>query len=186
MGLINSIRTAMLPVVILAASAASRAQVPASVAVAPPVLPVFEQPVCPADGYIWTPGYWAYGPDGYYWVPGTWVQPPEPDLLWTPGYWAWNGGGYIWQVGFWGPTVGFYGGVVYGFGYPGVGYQGGYWQGQRFYYNQSVSSVNVTNIHNVYNTTVVNNTTTVNRVSYNGGPGGTTAWPTPQEQQAQQ
>jgi len=93
MGLINSIRTAMLPVVILAASAASRAQVSVSVAVAPPVLPVYEQPVCPADGYIWTPGYWAYGPDGYYWVPGTWVQPPEPDLLWTTGYWAWNGGG---------------------------------------------------------------------------------------------
>ncbi len=31
--------------------------------------------------------------------------------------------------------------------------------------------MNITNIHNVYNTTVINNTT-VNRVSYNGGEGG--------------
>ncbi|MGO9892766.1 MAG: YXWGXW repeat-containing protein [Bryobacteraceae bacterium] len=42
-----------------------------SVSIAPPVLPGYVQPVCPAPGYIWTPGYWAYGPDDYYWVPGT-------------------------------------------------------------------------------------------------------------------
>jgi WXXGXW repeat (2 copies) len=48
------------------------------------------QPEIPAPGYIWTPGYWAYGTDGYYWVPGTWVQPPAVGLLWTPGYWGWR------------------------------------------------------------------------------------------------
>jgi len=32
-----------------------------SVNIAPPVLPVYEQPPLPAPGYIWTPGYWAYG-----------------------------------------------------------------------------------------------------------------------------
>ena len=42
-----------------------------SITIAPPELPVYEQPPLPAPGYIWTPGYWAYGPDGYYWVPGT-------------------------------------------------------------------------------------------------------------------
>jgi hypothetical protein len=40
--------------------------------------------------------------------------------------------------------------------------------------------VNITVIHNVYNTTVVN--TTVNRVSYNGGNGGINRRPTPQEE----
>src|SRR5215469_17052652 len=168
MSMIRSMRLTLLALAMLVLLPVSWGQVGVAITIGPPALPVYEQPVCPAPGYIWTPGYWAYGPDGYYWVPGTWVQPPEPDLVWTPGYWAWNGGGYIWQVGFWRPTVGFYGGVVYGFGYSGVGYQGGYWRGQRFYYNQSVNNVNVTNIHNTYNTTVVNDTTAVNHVSYNG------------------
>ena len=48
-----------------------------SVNFAPPVLPVYAQPALPAPGYIWTPGYWAYGDAGYYWVPGVWVQPPS-------------------------------------------------------------------------------------------------------------
>jgi hypothetical protein len=42
--------------------------------------------------------------------------------------------------------------------------------------------VNVTNVTNVYNTTVINNHTT--NVSYNGGTGGTTAQPTAAEQVA--
>ena len=50
-------------------------------------------------------------------------------------------------------------------------------------YNRAVNNVNVTNIHNTYNTTVINNTT-VNRVSYNGGTGGITARPTAQEETA--
>src|ERR1700756_3073681 len=58
----------------------------------PPLLPEYEQPPIPAPGYIWTPGYWAYGADDYYWVPGTWVQPPAVGLLWTPGYWGWFNG----------------------------------------------------------------------------------------------
>src|SRR5580704_16906373 len=45
----------------------------ASLDVAPPDLPVYDQPPCPGDGYLWTPGYWAWGNSDYYWVPGTWV-----------------------------------------------------------------------------------------------------------------
>ena len=56
-----------------------------SITIAPPVLPVYVQPALPGPGYIWTPGYWAYGDDDYYWVPGTWVLPPTVGLLWTPG-----------------------------------------------------------------------------------------------------
>jgi WXXGXW repeat (2 copies) len=56
---------------------------------APPPLPVYEQPICPGEGYIWTPGYWAYTEDaGYYWVPGTWVLAPRIGYIWTPGYWG--------------------------------------------------------------------------------------------------
>jgi hypothetical protein len=32
-----------------------------SITVAPPVLPVYEQPPIPDPGYMWTPGYWAWG-----------------------------------------------------------------------------------------------------------------------------
>lgn len=165
---------------LLAIPVPSQAQVAVgiSVRIGPPILPVYVQPVCPGPGFIWIPGYWAYGPDGYFWVPGTWVLAPEPGLLWTPGYWAWDDGFYIWHAGYWGPVVGFYGGIDYGFGYPGVGFFGGYWRGGTYYYNRSVTNVNVTVIHNTYNTTVVNNTTTVNRVSFNGGPGGVNARPT--------
>ena len=147
--------------------------------IGPPPLPVYEQPLCPEAGYIWTPGYWAYDPvDGYYWVPGTWVLAPELGLLWTPGYWGWGGGLFTWHAGYWGPHVGFYGGVDYGFGYTGSGYEGGYWRGHDFFYNRAVSNVNVTNVTNVYSRTVVNNIH-VTRVSYNGGPGGVSARPTP-------
>jgi hypothetical protein len=101
-------------------------------------------------------------------------------FLWTPGYWAFSAGLYNWYPGYWGPTVGFYGGINYGFGYTGVGYWGGYWRGHDFYYNRAVNNVNITNIHNVYNRTVVNNSNG-NRVSYNGGPGGVQARPTSEQ-----
>jgi len=168
----------MLLMLVLAAP--SFAGVSVSVTIAPPVLPVYEQPPCPGDGYIWTPGYWAYGPEGYYWVPGTWATPPTVGLLWTPGYWGWHEGGYLWNAGYWGPHVGFYGGVNYGFGYVGTGYAGGYWRGRTFYYNRSVNNVRITNVH-IYNRTVINNVT-VNRVSYNGGHGGIGARPTHEQE----
>ena len=155
-----------------------------SVRIGPPLLPVYVQPLCPGPGFVWIPGYWAYGPYGYFWVPGTWVEPPEVGLLWTPGYWGFEDAFYVWHAGYWGPVVGFYGGVNYGFGYPGTGFFGGYWRGRDYYYNRAVTNVNVTNVRNVYNTTVVNQTTTVNRASFNGGQGGTTARATPQELEA--
>jgi len=176
------IRFALFALMLVVFPASSFAGVFVSVTVAPPVLPVYAQPACPGDGYIWTPGYWAWGPDGYYWVPGTWVMAPEPGLLWTPGYWGWSAGYYVWHPGYWGPHVGFYGGVNYGFGYFGAGYAGGYWRGRNFFYNRSVTNVNITNVH-IYNKTVVNNVT-VQRVSYNGGRGGINMHPRPEEERA--
>ena len=173
----------LLAVGLLTVPAQFRAQVAVgiSVRIAPPELPIYEQPVCPGEGYIWTPGYWAWADNDYYWVPGTWVLAPEVGLFWTPGYWAWDGGSFIFYEGYWGPVVGFYGGINYGYGYFGRGYEGGRWDNGRFYYNRSVNNVNITEIHNVYNTTVLNNTT-VTRVSYNGGNGGINVRPTPQEE----
>jgi len=150
----------------------------------PSALPVYEQPPCPGDGFIWMPGYWAWGPEGYFWVPGTWVIAPRVGYLWTPGYWGWADDVYIWHPGYWGPHIGFYGGINYGFGYTGVGYGGGYWRDRTFVYNRSVTNVNVTVVHNTYNQTVVNNNVSVNRISYNGGAGGIATRPSPAEQVA--
>jgi WXXGXW repeat (2 copies) len=172
MRFILSIRSLLFALVLLAISAASSAQIGfgVSIRIAPPELPVYEQPMAPGDGYIWTPGYWAYGDDDYYWVPGTWVMAPEVGYLWTPGYWGWYDNGYRFHDGYWGTEVGFYGGINYGYGYGGHGYEGGRWDNGHFYYNQAVSRVNVSINRNVYNTRV--NETTVNRVSFNGGNGG--------------
>jgi len=180
------VRFLMLALLMAAMPALSSAQISVglSVHIGPPPLPVYAQPVCPGPGNIWTPGYWAWGGNDYYWVPGTWVEAPEVGVLWTPGYWGWGGNGFVFHEGYWGPQVGFYGGVNYGYGYFGHGFEGGHWDNGRFFHNRSVSNVDVTIIHNVYNTTVVNNTVT--RVSYNGGNGGISARPTPEEQTAAQ
>ncbi len=133
-----------LPALVLAAlplAASAGVYIGVSVDVAPPPLPVYVQPPCPQPGYIWVPGYWAWGPYGYYWVPGTWALPPEVGLLWTPGFWGWDGGMYLWHAGYWGPTVGFYGGIDYGFGYDGDGFDGGFWRGGIFFYNRAVMRV---------------------------------------------
>jgi hypothetical protein len=177
---------AILVMLVVGTPTPSAAQVAVGITVgfAPPDLPVYEQPICPGEGYIWTPGYWAYDDDigDYYWVPGTWVLAPQVGFFWTPAYWAWGGSGFVFYQGYWGPVVGFYGGINYGYGYFGHGYEGGRWDGDRFFYNRSVNNVNVTVIHNVYNTTVINNNVT--RVSYNGGNGGINERPRPEEERA--
>jgi WXXGXW repeat (2 copies) len=153
-----------------------------SVRIGPPALPVYDQPICPAPGFLWSPGYWAWDDDaGYYWVPGTWVEAPQPGLLWTPGYWGWNEGVYVWNGGYWGPTVGFYGGINYGFGYGGNGFGGGEWRGGAFFYNTAVMHVNTVSITNVYvnKTVIVNN---ISHVAFNGGQGGVQVRPTPEQE----
>ncbi len=172
------------PAALLSAPAA-QAEVVISVGIAPPPLPIYTQPAIPGDGYLWTPGYWAYGPEGgYYWVPGVWVRPPQVGVLWTPGYWGWGGSAFIFHAGYWGPHVGFYGGVNYGFGFGGVGYEGGYWNHGAFAYNRSVNNVSNVNVTNVYNKTVVVNNVNNVHTSYNGGQGGINYHANAQEQAA--
>lgn len=159
-----------------------------SATIGPPPLPVYVQPPCPVEGYLWEPGYWAYDDaDGdYYWVPGVWVAPPDFGLLWTPCYWGYSGNVYVFHEGYWGPQVGFYGGIDYGFGYFGSGFAGGRWEGRSFRYNTAVVNVNTTVIRNTYRDPgVINNRTVVNnnRLSYNG-PGGVNVRPRPAELRA--
>jgi hypothetical protein len=178
---LRSIRNLVVAVVMAApmlSLPAAQAQIAVGVSlhinVAPPVLPVYEQPPLPAPGYMWTPGYWSYGDAGYFWVPGVWVQPPTAGLLWTPGYWGFEGGVYGWHAGYWGPHVGFYGGVNYGFGFGGVGFVGGEWRGGVFAYNSAVANFGSVHVTNVYeNRVIVTQNTIVNteHVSFNGGVG---------------
>jgi hypothetical protein len=186
----NHVRALVLGLLLAAGSfafsspASAQIAVGISVHVAPPALPVYEQPPCPTEGYLWTPGYWAYGDAGYYWVPGVWVAPPRVGLLWTPPYWGFAGGVYGFHAGYWGPHVGFYGGVNYGFGFGGVGFVGGEWRGGHFAYNTAVVHVNTEVVHNTFVDRTVVRTTVVNHTSFNGGPGGIAARPTGQERVA--
>ncbi len=170
-----------LAMVAMPASSSAQISVGVAVHIGPPPLPVYSQPLCPGPGYLWTPGYWAYGPYGYYWVPGTWVLPPEVGLLWTPGYWGWGDGAYYWHAGYWGPHVGFYGGINYGFGYNGIGFVGGRWMHGVFEYNVAVMHVDRRVIHHVYMDRSVVRGGDRERVSFNGGRGGINARPTARE-----
>ena len=145
----------------------------------PPPLAVYSQPECPGENYIWTPGYWAYSDAGYYWVPGAWVLAPYAGALWTPPYWAFYDGRYRWHRGYWSHHIGFYGGINYGFGYTGLGFWGGYWNGPDFVYNREVTNVNPGLVHYVYSHSVTNYTP-ANHISFNG-PGGIARQPVPAE-----
>src|SRR5215475_4834013 len=170
----------------LALPLTSFAQVTFSVGWAPPPLPVVVQPACPVAGYIWTPGYWGWDDYyyDYYWVPGVWVPPPRIGLLWTPGWWGWSNGAYAFNQGYWGPTVGFYGGVNYGYGYTGNGYWGGRWSGNTFQYNTAVTHVNKTVINNTYVNNSFAKNVNANRTSSNGGNGGIKAEPNTEQRKA--
>ena len=135
----------------------------------PPPMPEYVQPRATQPNTIWVPGYWGHSPKGYYWVPGAYVAPPRRGQLWTPGYWAANGPRYQFNPGYWGPHIGFYGGVPYGGGYPGRGFDGGYWRGNDFYYNQAVNQVDPI-LRYVYNQPEPVSYP-YGRQSYNGGSG---------------
>jgi len=152
------------------------------------MLPVYDQPPCPEDGLMWTPGYWAYGPDGYYWVPGAWVPAPYEGALWTPGYWGWSGGLFVFHEGYWGRHVGYYGGVNYGFGYGGIGFAGGEWRGARFAYNIAVMHVDNRYVHTTFMDRGRVDRSFVARdshVAFSGGPGGIRHDPAPEERFAE-
>ncbi len=132
---------------------------------APPPLPDYEQPPLPGPDYIWVPGYWDL--------------PPEQGLMWTPAWWGWDYGAYRFHPGYWGYEVGWYGGIDYGYGYHGHGWDGGHWDHGHVAYNRAVINVNNVRVNNIYYAPVPARQGP--RVSYNGGAGGVTAQPRPED-----
>ena len=173
------IRSLLFAVILMVLSAASFAQIGISVSFGPPALPIYEQPICPEDGYIWTPGYWAWDGNDYYWVPGTWVEAPEVGFLWTPGYWGWGGSAFFFHEGYWGRTLDITAGLIM-VDTVVTATKADAGENNHFYYNTSVNRINNQNIHNTYNTRVEYNSG--NRVSYNGGNGGINERPSSQEE----
>jgi hypothetical protein len=163
---------------------AAWSQIALSITLAPPALPEYAQPVVPGDGYLWAPGYWSWNPSqgDYFWVPGTWVLAPGVGQLWTPGYWGYEDSGYLWHGGYWGSSVGYYGGINYGYGYTGSGYQGGRWNQGTFQYNRAASNVDAKSVHAIYNTRVTS-PAGASHVSFQGGAAGTHAQPTAAQRQ---
>src|ERR1700683_5630287 len=135
----------------------------------PPPLPEEDQPALSEDGSLWTPGYWYWRDQGYFWIPGAWLRPPQVGVLWTPAYWGFTGTVFVFHPGHWGSTVGFYGGVNYGYGYFGNGYTGGHWIGNSFAYNSAVNHLNPVVAHHTYAESVPNQGSR-GVLSYTGGP----------------
>ena len=158
---------------------AAAAQVSLSITLAPPPLPYYAQPPVPGDGYIWVPGYWAWNADDsdYYWVPATWVLAPGEGELWTPGWWDFQAAGYLWHAGYWGRSVGYYGGINYGYGYSGTGYQGGRWDHGSFRYNRAVSHIDAAHQRNSFSAPP-SGPAAPGRTSFHGGAQGTHTAPT--------
>ena len=74
---------------------------------------------------------------------------------------------------------GFYGGIDYGYGYGGVGFEGGYWRGGVYTYNRNVVNVGLSVNAAVYSKAVAHGGGS--QTSFNGGNGGVNAKPSPQE-----
>ena len=134
---------------------AAQAQIGVYISLAPPELPIYQQPPIPGPGYIWTPGYWAHAPRGYYWVPATWVMPPSRDMLWTPGYWGFGPRGYVWNPG--------------------------YWENHAFHYNRAANNFGNVRIAHAYSRPIGRDDRGEHRTSFNGGAGGVMSQPTDRE-----
>jgi hypothetical protein len=102
-------------------------------------------------------GRWAFVNSGWFWVPGPVVVRP----VWAPAMVAFVGGG---------PGFQFSAGV--GVGWfplaPGEVYVPGYHVSRAYVNNVNITNttVNVTRVTNVYNTVIVNKSTTINNVTY--------------------
>jgi len=98
-------------------------------------------------------GRWAYEGGGWFWVPGPVVVRP----VWSPAFVAFVGGGPSFSVGVgWFPLA------------PGEVWVPAYHVSRGYVNNVNITNttVNVTKVTNVYNTVIVNKSTTINNVTY--------------------
>ena len=98
-------------------------------------------------------GRWAFVSGGWFWVPGPVVVRP----VYAPALVAFVGGGPRFEAGVgWFPLA------------PGEVYVPGYRVSRTYVNNVNITNttVNVTKVTNVYNTTIINRNTTVNNITY--------------------
>ena len=116
----------------------------------PPPLPVYDQPPMPAPGHIWTPGYWAWNTYDYYWVPGVWVPPPQARAAVDAQLLGLRRRRLLLPSGLLGAACRLLRRRNYGYGYNGLGYDGGRWEGPRFVYNTTVNNFGGVHVTNLY------------------------------------
>jgi hypothetical protein len=68
---------------------------PAPVAVVAPVPPLAPY------GYVWQPGYYAWGGAAYRWVPGVWARTPFARAAWVSPRWMYERRGWFFARGYW-------------------------------------------------------------------------------------
>ena len=96
---------------------------------APPA-PLYERAPVVRRGYVWSPGYWAWGGHRHHWVPGAYVV-ERPGYVYAPPRWYQRGGGWYLQEGYWNPQVAMRGGEYY-HGRGDYGYSHGYRHGYGY------------------------------------------------------
>ena len=94
-GLLVSAGALLAPV---ASHADSRVSV--GITVGPPTPPVVMQPVAPAPGYVWAPGYYGWNGYQYIWVSGRWIA-PRPGYVWVADRWEQRGPHWQHMHGYW-------------------------------------------------------------------------------------
>ena len=154
-----------------AAAASAVVAIGVSINVAPPELPVYEQPPIPGPGYLWTPGYWAWGDEWLLLGAGHLGRAAAAGLSLDAGLLGLGRRRLLWHAGYWGPHVGFYGGVNYGFGYGGHGYRGRLLARRRRSTTTAASTI-IPGTCTSPTSTTNRDRRHGNRVSFNGGNGG--------------
>ena len=76
----------------------------------------------------------------------------------------------------------FYGGINYGFGYSGDGYQRGRWQKTAFLYNQAANNLGAVKVAHTYDQAIPVDNSAV-QASFNGGSRGTKTQPTSEQEE---
>ena len=84
----------------IAAPNLAPAQISVSITLAPPPLPVYEQPVLVQEGSLWAPGYWEWRGGAHVWIPGRWMG-ERHGYHWVPDRWDQVGGHWHHFPGHW-------------------------------------------------------------------------------------
>jgi WXXGXW repeat (2 copies) len=88
--------------IVLIASSRAHAGARVFLQIGPPAPLAVVAPVAPAPyGYVWQPGYYAWGGAAYRWVPGVWSRPPFSRAAWVAPRWGYGPRGWSFARGYW-------------------------------------------------------------------------------------